>query len=316
MNSLPRLVSFGEALTDFIRQPDRSWLGLPGGAPWNLARVTSRLGIHTGFAGAFSNDVLGDDIFAMSRSAGLDERFLQRTDRSPLLAVVTPETCPQYFFVGSDSADLAFDLNDLPRGWLGAVELLHFGGLSMVRQPLAQKLLQIATQARESDKKISFDPNYRRPMADPSYANTFRTMVEISDYIKVSGEDLEGLFPSLRRDAALTTMRRWAPNAAILVTDGAAGMTLMLHDAEFFQPALPVTLADTIGCGDASMGGWLKSMLTHPDRTSPEHILYATTCAAVCAAHYGAYAPTLAEIDHMLNGQHDPAHRQNTTLVD
>ena len=316
MTSLPRLVSFGEALTDFIRQPDRSWLALPGGAPWNLARVTSRLGISTGFAGTFSKDVLGDEIFAMSRSAGLDERFLQRADRSPLLAIVTPETRPQYFFVGADSADLAFEPNLLPQGWFGAAELLHFGGLSMVRQPLAHKLLQIATQAREAAKKISFDPNYRQPMADPDYAGLFQAMVKMSDYIKVSGEDLEGLFPSVGRDSALATMRRWAPGAAILVTDGSSGMTLMLPNAQLFQPALPVALADTIGCGDASMGGWLARILTSSDNAFPEHILYATACAAVCATHYGAYAPTSSEISQMLKHHHNLASRPCTTLND
>ena len=52
---LPRLVVFGEALTDFLHQGNGQWLARPGGACWNVARVAARLGVPTGYAGAISN---------------------------------------------------------------------------------------------------------------------------------------------------------------------------------------------------------------------------------------------------------------------
>ena len=78
---LPRFVVFGEALTDLIRQDDgERWLARPGGSPWNLARVAARLGVETGFAGAVSRDVFGEEILKRSREAGVDLRFLQQVE--------------------------------------------------------------------------------------------------------------------------------------------------------------------------------------------------------------------------------------------
>lgn len=57
--NLPKLVVFGEALTDFIIQDQGYYDARPGGACWNMARVTARLGVATGYAGAVSTDLFG-----------------------------------------------------------------------------------------------------------------------------------------------------------------------------------------------------------------------------------------------------------------
>ncbi|WP_256258925.1 PfkB family carbohydrate kinase, partial [Burkholderia ubonensis] len=54
--NLPRLVVFGEALTDFIRDDAQHWHSVAGGSCWNVARVGARLGVPTGFAGTVSRD--------------------------------------------------------------------------------------------------------------------------------------------------------------------------------------------------------------------------------------------------------------------
>ena len=301
MKSYPKLVVFGEALTDFIRQDGHSWNAMAGGSPWNIARVAARLGVATGFGGSVSEDVFGAEILKLSNEAGLDERFIQQVEKAPLLAMVVSKNPPKYFFIGNDSADLAFDPGALPPGWLAAVKIVHFGSLGLARQPLAEELLKIAEQAHADGKMVSFDPNYRDPMAAPEYWNTLRRMATISSYIKLSVEDIQGLFPELDQAAALVQLRAWAPTASILVTDGAAGMTLLNPDKELFQPALPIIVADTVGAGDATMGGWLTSLLTRPERTSAEHIRYAAACAAVCCRHSGAYAPTPDEVAVLLH---------------
>lgn len=300
MKALPSLAVFGEALTDFIRQDDGSWNARAGGSPWNIARVAARLGVATGFGGAVSNDVFGAELLRLSREAGIDERFMQQVEKLPLLAMVTSKDPPQYFFIGNDSADLAFNPELLPAGWLDAVQLVHFGSLGLARQPLAKRLLALAEKAPAAGKIVAFDPNYRDPMAAPEYRDTLRAMTGMANYIKLSEEDIRGLFPKMERDAALAQMRAWAPAASILVTDGSAGMTLSTPRETFFQPAFPVAVVDTVGAGDASMGGWLASLLTAPERTSAEHIRYAAACAAVCCEHAGAYAPAPDEVSRLL----------------
>lgn len=302
---LPRYVVFGEALTDMVRQADGSWLGLPGGSCWNVARVGARLGIDTAFAGAVSQDLLGDELASASEQAGLDMRFLQRIERSPFLAFVALRHPPQYFFVGDDSADLHFDPSRLPEGWRQAAEVIHFGSISLARQPLAARLCEEATQAAEAGKRIAFDPNYRELMNSPGYGEAFAHMLRLASYVKISDEDLAGLFPTLAMDAALAHVRSMAPEATIMLTRGADGLTLFQSDCVVEQAAFRVDVVDTVGCGDAAMGGWMSAVLAEPRPNLAAQARLAAAAAAVAASHAGAYAPSRQELENMADHGHD-----------
>ncbi|BCL76753.1 fructokinase [Jeongeupia sp. HS-3] len=295
MSALPRFVVFGEALTDFIRQDDTHWLAQPGGACWNVARVASRLGIPTGYGGALSTDVFGDELARLSAEARLDARFIQRTDAAPLLAMVPSTRPPQYFFVGE--SDLAFDPQALPAGWLASAEIVQFGCISLARPPLAERLVEIARQAFAAGKRIAFDPNWREPMNAPHYAETFRTLAALASYIKVSDEDLGQLFPGSNPDQALASLRTLAPHAEILLTRGADGMRWLHGDTVIDQPVFKVQVIDTVGCGDASMGGWMASVLHAPGAPVATHLRHAAAAAALAASHAGAYAATWDEVE-------------------
>ena len=86
--ALPRLVVFGEALTDFVRTGPDSWRSVAGGACWNVARVAATLGVRTGWGGSVGNDLFGREIIDKSTAAGLDLRFAQVVEAPPLLAMV------------------------------------------------------------------------------------------------------------------------------------------------------------------------------------------------------------------------------------
>jgi fructokinase len=301
MSTPARFVVFGEALTDFIREDAQHWRAVAGGSCWNVARAAARLGVATGYGGAVSRDLFGDEIIHLSQEAGLDMRFTQQLDKSPLLAMVVSKHPPQYFFVGDDSADLNFDLARLPAGWLENVEIVHFGCISLVRQPHAARLIAMAERVHAAGKRICFDPNYRKLM-DASYRPTLVRMAGLATYIKVSDEDLAGLFPGLNESEVLRQLQAWAPNASILLTRGAAGMRLITSQREIFQPAFPVQVVDTVGAGDASMGGWMCSLLTQPEAPLEAHLAFAAATAAVVCQHSGAYAPLRSEVSAMLQG--------------
>ncbi len=294
-----RYVVFGEALTDFLCQENQLWQSVAGGSCWNVARAGARLGVHTGFAGAVSCDMFGDDIAHLGALAGLDPDYLQRVAKPPLLAMVASTRPPSYFFIGGDSADLHFSPDALPDGWLDAADVVHFGSISLAREPLATRLLAVAERVCEAGKQIAFDPNWRNAMG-AGYAATLEKMARMASYIKVSDEDLQHLFPSLDQAAALQQLRAWAPDASILFTRGAGGLQLLTPDASVTQPAFAVPVADTVGCGDASMAGWMCSLLRNPDAAPAVHAAFAAACAAVAACHAGAYSPLLAEVDALL----------------
>src|SRR5882724_10759856 len=274
MASAASYVVFGEALTDFIQEPPGRWRSVAGGSPWNVARVGARLGLPTAFAGAVSKDVFGEELLRLSREAGLDQRFVQQVDQLPFLAMVVSKHPPQYFFIGENSADLHFDPATLPGGWVDAAEVVHFGSLSLVREPLAGRLLAVAEKVRADGRRIAFDPNYRNLMGE-AYRPTLRRMTELADYIKVSDEDLTGLFPDVDQVAALGRFRTWSPGASFLFTHGGAGLELITPQRRVVQPAFPVRVEDTVGAGDASMAGWMFSVITRPEATLEAHAAFA-----------------------------------------
>ena len=298
---LPRYVVFGEALTDMIRQDDGTWRSLPGGSCWNVARVGARLGLHTGYAGAVSMDAFGDEIAAASRAAGLDERFLQRVEAPPFIAMVTSRHPPRYVFLGENSADLHFRPELLPDGWLEAADVIHVGSLALARGPLARRLVEQALMARQAGKRIAFDPNFRNAMRDATYRPTFELIAGLASHIKVSDEDLEGLFPGLEQRDALAALRALAPDAEILFTRGADGLSLIRGDEVLDAPARRVDVVDTVGCGDASMAGWIVGLLLHPELRASCQLARIAAVAATAAMHAGPYAPTAQEVDALLD---------------
>ena len=301
MSLATRFVVFGEALTDFIQESPDHWRSVPGGSCWNVARAAARLGLPTGYAGAVSRDHFGDQLYRQAAEAGCDLRFTQRVAKPPLLAMVLSKDPPSYYFLGDDAADVNFDLAALPAGWLAQAELVHFGCISLVRPPHAARLVALAEQVHAAGTRICFDPNWRNLMEDPGYQETLARMSRVADYVKVSGEDLGCLFPGASGVAGgLQALRELAPRAAILLTEGAGGMRLYAEGHEVFQPAFKVEVADTVGAGDASMAGWMTSLLTAPGAPLAVHVAFAAATAAVVCQHSGAYAPTRDEVEALL----------------
>ena len=304
----PQFVAAGEALTDMIVQDSaqQHWLSQAGGSTWNVARAMAALDVPTAFAGAISRDVFGDALWDASSASRLDLRFLQRTDKSPLLAIVHRTDPPSYFFVGSDSADLHFDAALLPQGWRTHCQWAHFGGISLARQPLADKLVALARELKRDGVRISYDPNFRILM-DQRYDATLRTMTELADVVKVSVEDLAGLFRTDDTDGALATLRSWNPQAVYLYTKGAQGASLHIGDSAWRQLAPAITVADTVGAGDASIAALAYSMMQRPDAAPQSHLQFAVAAGAAACQSQGAAPPSLAAIERLLAGMADMA---------
>ena len=295
----PRFVSAGEALTDFIRTGTDTWISRAGGADWNVARVVATLGIPSAFAGAVSTDRFGDELAKLSQESGLDSRFLQRIGKAPLIAMVHETSPPRYFFVGSDSADLAFQPSLLPDGWLAHAEWLHFGCISLAREPLSGKLLRMLDSAKAAGRKISFDPNYRNIMTE-AFDSTLRHVAERADVIKVSDEDLRGLFRTADVAEGFSRLRELNPSAPILLTRGAEGAEMHVASNILRQAPPPIEVVDTVGAGDASVGGLLYSLMTWPDADWKAHLKFAVATGTAACLQSGAVPPCLPAVTGLL----------------
>jgi fructokinase len=291
----PEFVSAGEALTDMIQTRPDVWCSRIGGAGFNVARAMARLGVASAFAGAVSSDVLGRALCEGARLAELDMRFIQRRDKAPLLAMVHETAPPDYFFIGDDSADLHFAPEALPAGWERAVRYVHFGGISLARPPLAQRPIQMATWLKSQGVTISYDPNYRKLM-DERYDAALETMARLADVIKVSDEDLEGLFRTRDMAAAFARLRALNPRASVLLTRGAEGAEYHCGPRAWRAAAPAVAVADTIGAGDASVSAVLFSLMREPDADGSQRLRMAVAAGAAACMRPGAAPPTIEQV--------------------
>ena len=298
MNDAPVMLCAGEALTDMIEQGKDTWVARVGGSTWNVARALASLGEKTAFAGAISQDRFGDALWAASEEVGLDLRLLQRLPRSPLLAIVEKSEPPHYFFIGDDSADLHFDPSQYPAGWTDSLQWAHFGGISLARQPLASTLVALAKQLKAQGVSISYDPNYRNLM-DERYTPTLEAMASIADVIKVSDDDLSGLFPGLGVIDAFARLRAMNPAALFLLTRGGQGASLFRGEESVHAMALRVAVVDTVGAGDASIAGLLHSLSRQPARSLQSHLHAALAAGSAACLQAGATPPTPAAMHQL-----------------
>lgn len=298
MHDAPMMLCAGEALTDLINQGGEQWVSRVGGSVWNVARALAVLGERTAFAGAISDERFGAALWTASEAVGLDLRLTQRLARSPLLAVVEQGEPPRYFFIGDDSADLHFDPAALPAGWSARLRWAHFGGISLAREPLASTLVALARKLKAQGVRISYDPNFRNLM-DERYAPTLACMAALADVIKVSDDDLRGLFPGLALEAALGRVRAFNRAGYCLLTRGAQGATLF-HGAQACQARAPkVEVVDTVGAGDASVAGLLHSLAGHPDRPLRSHLHAALAAGSAACLQAGATPPPPAAMHQL-----------------
>jgi len=135
---------------------------------------------------------------------------------------------------------------------------------------------------------------------DERYDPTLQRMAALADVIKVSDEDLRGLFRCDDAEQAFGRLRGMNPNAIYLYTQGANGAQLHHGPDAWHAPAPHVVVMDTVGAGDASMGALLYSLSNTPSFDGEEHLRFAVAAGAVACTKSGATPPSLEEVEALM----------------
>lgn len=285
---------FGGAVMDFVRGPDDRWQARAGGSAWTVARALSALGQPAAFAGALGDDPFAAELVSAAAAHGVELRYAVRVAAPTALSVVHRSDPAHYTFYAHGAADSLFPGVD-PAAWTGA-RAAYFGGVTLVRDPARSAFLDAATEARARGLTVVYDPNYR-PQHAAAYRAVFAHYAALADLIKVSEEDLAGLLPHLSPQDAAAHLQALNPAATVLLTRGAAGARLLGPRGHAEHPGYRVTVADTVGAGDASIAALLYCHLHWPDWPPAEQLAFALACAGAACTRLGAHAPTLADIE-------------------
>ena len=93
-------------------------------------------------------------------------------------------------------------------------------------------------------------------------------MVRLAHVVKLSDDDLAALVPGLPEPDALARVRAWNPAAVLLYTRGCTRHSLARVRCRRRRPPSRCGVVDTVGAGDACLGGWIASWLDDARRAA------------------------------------------------
>ncbi len=270
----------GESLIDMVPQ-DGAFRPLAGGSVYNTAIALGRLGEPVAYLWPISRDPVGEVLLRPLAEAGVNTDLCPRTDRLTTLALVTLNGGEaRYSFYDEGSAGRMLAPQDIPV-LPDQIEALFAGGISLVPDPCGAAIESLI--ARDGDRlPVMLDPNIRPffiANAD-AYRARLSRLIARTDIVKLSGDDLEWLYPGVAADDAARRVLAQGPRL-VLQTGGAAGARAHWAGDPVSAPAIRTTVADTIGAGDTFNAGVLASLRR-------QGVLSKTGLAAITAAQIAA----------------------------
>nr|WP_197676232.1 sugar kinase [Nakamurella panacisegetis] len=255
-----------------------------GGAESNVAIGLQRLGTSAAWVGRVGNDSLGDLIVRELTAEGLRVHAV-RDANAPTGLMIKERRTPlnqRVWYYRSGSAGSRLRPGDLPTGLVESSRVLHISGITpALSTSAAGTVAEAVRAARASGTVVSFDVNYRRALWSPETATAACRELAAQADIVFAGEDEAAMLvgPGPAADLA----RRLADLGAgqVVVKRGEQGCTAVIDDRLYDQPAISVTVVDTVGAGDAFVAGYLHQFLLGAD--VPTRLLAAVRNAAfVC----------------------------------
>lgn len=254
-----KIVSVGEILWDLVE--GREFLG---GAPLNFALHAARLGHQALMVSAVGGDDRGLRSLAEISARALRTDFISSVQGHPTGTVtvkVSHNGLPEYIIHRPAAYDFpvldAPALNSLvspPPDWI------YFGTLQQL-SPAAHQVLKTILAAAPHARRC-YDINLRRGSHNPEL---IRSLLSAANVLKLNEDEvgeISGLLPSRlgggRPDEGRSNLEQFCRRVsrvfnleAVCVTRGANGCALLLGDEYVTAAAPKITVADTIGAGDA-----------------------------------------------------------------
>ena len=304
---MAEVVVAGEALIDLVADADGQVRAHPGGGPYNAARTMARLGIPTAFLGRLAGDGFGRLLRERLTEEGVGIAVAEPSGRPSTLAVVAVDDAGvasySFYLDGTSVADL--DYAAARRALPAGVTAVHVGSLGLLMEPAGTSTERLLLTDVPPGALVLLDPNCRPgAVADhDAYRRRIDVFARRADIVKASVEDLAYLYPDVPPAEAATILLAAGPSL-VLVTDGPHPARAFLPGAVLAEPVPVVTVADTIGAGDAFGGGFLAWWLAHnrgrDDLRDGELVGGALRVAAAAAAltcvRPGADPPHRAEL--------------------
>lgn len=256
------VLAVGEALVDEVHRPDGSSAEHPGGSVANVALTLGRLGREVRLGTWLGADARGDLVRGwLAESQVVLVEGSDGAERTSVALATLDD---------AGSATYDFDLTwQVPAGALpdaagdDAPLAVHTGSIAAMLEPGAAQVRQVLEAARAAST-TTYDPNARPAImgAPDEVRPRVEALVQLSDVVKVSDEDLDWLYPGTDPVAVARDWQRGTP-ALVVVTFGGKGAVAVSDAGEVEAVAPRVEVVDTVGAGDSFMGALIDGLWEH-----------------------------------------------------
>jgi sugar/nucleoside kinase (ribokinase family) len=253
-----------------------------GGAGANVAVHLARLGAEVRMVGCVGEDPAGLGLVAELAAAGVRPalRTVPGASTGTIVSLVEPDG--QRSMLADRGANLELAPEDLA---LTALRHLHLSGYTLLHpRPRAAGLAALAA-AVAAGATVSLDPASTAPLA---VYGVDRWLADTAAATLVLPNAEEAVLLTGCADPADAARALAARHRVVAVKLGADGALWASGDVLVHRPALPTTVVDTTGAGDAFAAGLLAAWLADPG-IAPERALDAGLArAALVVARVGA----------------------------
>ncbi|WP_029113629.1 sugar kinase [Mycobacterium sp. URHB0044] len=239
-----------------------------GGAESNVAVALRRLGAEVTWVGRVGDDSFGDLVERELRAEDLRPHVVRDHDAPTGLMVKERRTASatRVWYYRDGSAGSRFAIGDVPETLWDTVTLLHVTGITPALSDSAAKAtVHYVEHAKGLGITVSFDVNHRHSLWSADEARpTYRVLVALADVV-FAGADEAAIVVGSGTPAQLAVGLCAMGPAEAVVKLGADGALAVVDGVEYRQPAVPVSVIDTVGAGDGFVAGYLADRLAGCD---------------------------------------------------
>ena len=262
MAERPIIAIGGENLIDHVtREGEVS--ACPGGSPFNVAMALGRQGADVHYISPISSDRWGD----LLAQALLDSGVRLTGGRNPapttMARVTIAAGVPSYRFERERTAERMVTQDGLAAALPEGAVAVHTGSLTLSDGEDAQAWEAFCATCHAEGRLVSLDPNVRLSVVSDvaGYRDRILRMCQRLHLLKLSDEDLEGLFPGQTQSQALEALRALSPARLLVLTRGSEGVVAQMDGDSVELPAAEVpALIDTVGAGDTFTATMLAAL--------------------------------------------------------
>ena len=267
----------------------------PGGLTGTALVAAARLGSRCAYAGTLGSDELSNFIRESLSAEGVSvEHVVRQEGALPFRSTIVEDMGGKTRTILWDASEAIGAHDSLPdERLIRRARVLFVDHMGLVG------MLRAARIARQAGIPVVGDFEVQHPAP-------FDELVALTDHLILSRDFAREITGSPDARAAAEALWKGASRAAVVVTMGADGAWFVskeLPGKACFQPAFPVEVVDTNGCGDVFHGAYASCLVLGMPMS--ERVRFAAATAAIKATCVGGQKgiPTRAEVERFLRVQ-------------